>query len=187
MTDTTEVLLDAETLAPLFKRALEKFVHGERDHILSGVSEQNLCFRLALALEHEREAAGLADYAVDTEHNRNGGQLKTILDDQMHPISIRVDIILHSRGNVRVQDNLIAVEMKRLEHPAEEKERDRMRLRAMTKASYDNLWSADGVTLPEHVCGYVLGYYLELDRSKPAFAVEVFEKGNQTMTFEVAF
>jgi hypothetical protein len=182
-----QAMLDSTVLAPLFERALEAFVRNERDHILSGISEQNLCFRLALALEAERVSARLGNYTVDTEHNRNGGQLKTILDNQMHPVSIRVDIILHSRGRVPAQDNLIAIEMKRAAHPTAEKEKDRIRLRTMTKASYDGVWSADGVTLPEHVCGYVLGYYLELDVLVPAFSVEVFEHGDQTGAFQLAF
>lgn len=182
-----QTLLDAKTLAPLFERALAVFVKEEREHILSGISEQNMCFRLALALETERVGAELDNYKVDTEHNRNGGQLKTILDDQMHPVSIRVDIILHSRGKVPAQDNLIAVEMKRAEHPTSEKEKDRIRLRTLTKASYDDVWSADGETLPEHVCGYILGYYLELDLSVPAFRVEVFESGDQVQAFTVKF
>ncbi len=184
---TAQTILDATTLAPLFERALAMFVKDERDHILSGISEQNLCFRLALALEAERVGANLENYKVDTEHNRNGGQLKTILDEKMHSVSIRVDIILHSRGEVPAQDNLIAVEMKRTEHPTSEKEKDRVRLRTLTKASYDDVWSADNETLPEHVCGYVLGYYLELDLLVPAFRVEVFESGDRVGAFTVEF
>lgn len=187
MVPNQNTAIDASLLASVFEQALTRFVVAEREHILSGVSEQNLCFRLALGLEQERVAAGIEGYTVDTEHNRNRGELKTILDDQMRIISIRCDIILHSRGRIPAQDNLIAIEMKRAEHPAVEKEKDRMRLRTTTKASFDGVWSADGITLPEHICGYVLGYYLELNAGTPAFEVEVFEKGKQSGAFAIPF
>ena len=95
----------------------------------------------------------------------------------MQVITIRCDIILHSRGRIPTQDNLIAIEMKRSNHPAADKEKDRMRLRAMTKVTYDGIWSADGHTLPEHVCGYVLGYYLELNAAAEEFLIEVYMDG----------
>lgn len=44
-----------------------------------------------------------------------------------------------------------------------EKENDKARLVALTKDSYDGVWSFDGKTLPEHVCGYDLGIYYEID------------------------
>src|SRR3546814_15238500 len=75
-----------------------------------------------------------------------------------------LDLILHSRGRVVERDNLIAIEMKRLSHPEREKQKDRVRLRALTKTSCDDVWSADGRALPEHVCGYGLGYFRSEER-----------------------
>ena len=75
----------------------------------------------------------------------------------MQVIQISADLILHSRGNNVAEDSLIAVEMKKSGRPTKEKHADRNRLRAMTKGSYDGIWSNDRTTHPEHVCGYRLG------------------------------
>lgn len=164
-------------LEQLFARAFQQFLATERENILAGISEPNLCGRLAMALDRERASEGLDGYDVDTEYNRNGGQVKTIIDHNLQIVTIRCDIILHSRGRIPARDNLVAIEMKRANHPETEKEKDRARLKAMTKTSFDGVWSADGETLPEHVCGYVLGYYLELNAHKEQFLVEQYVGG----------
>jgi hypothetical protein len=51
--------------------------------------------------------------------------------------------------------------MKKASAPENEKQNDKLRLMALTKDSYDDVWSFDGKTLPEHVCGYTLGIYYE--------------------------
>lgn len=102
-------------------------------------------------------------------------------------MAITCDLILHSRGTEPAADNLIAVEMRRREHPEREKEKDRIRLRALTKASYDGIWSADGLTLPEHVCGYVLGALLEIDSGNRRLRVEQYAGGAQTGEYSIAF
>jgi hypothetical protein len=48
----------------------------------------------------------------------------------------------------------------------------------MTKASYDDVWSYDRKTLPEHVCGYELGIFIELDSDRETFRLEQFRGGN---------
>lgn len=174
-------------LEKMFASAFNQFLGTERDNILKGTSEPNLCGRLAMALEVERTKARLSGYVVDTEYNRNGGKLKTIMDDKAQVVTIRCDVIVHSRGRIPEQDNLIAIEMKRVNHPGEEKEKDRIRLKAMTKASFDDVWSADGKTLPEHVCGYVVGYYLELNAAAERFLVEEYAGGKLVASREVSF
>jgi hypothetical protein len=77
--------------------------------------------------------------------------------------------------------------MKRANHPAAEKEKDRTRLKAMTKQSFDDVWSADGVTLPKHVCGYALGFYLELDAPSQRFIVEQYVDGHLSLRQELPF
>lgn len=76
------------------------------------------------------------------------------------------------------RDNLIAIEMKKADRIEAEKDKDRNRLRAMTKSTYDGVWSYDGVTRPEHVCGYELGIFIELDRTKRSFKIEQFRDGD---------
>ena len=68
-------------------------------------------------------------------------------------------------GNVKhiEQDNLISVEMKKSNNSIDEKLKDRERLKALTRDSFDDVWSFDGTTLPEHVCRYIIGIYYEIN------------------------
>ena len=120
----------------LMKRAVQTFFQKERANILNGVAERNLCARLALYIELEMERVGFQGYYADVEYNRKqNGAVKTIMDDEYKIIRINCDLILHSRGEIVQIDNLIAVEMKKIERPQYEKESDVNRLRAMTKKS----------------------------------------------------
>lgn len=184
---SSKLRIDADILSKVFWAAFEQFLREETGNIANGTSEQNLCGRLAMSLEGQRRDAGIEGYFVDTEYNRNGGQVKTIIGEQSEIVSIRCDIILHSRGQLPHQDNLIVVEMKRSNHPESEKQKDRIRLRAMTKATYDDVWSYDGETLPEHVCGYEIGFYLEVNRFARWFLVETYAAGDQVAARQLDF
>ncbi|MFZ3226816.1 MAG: hypothetical protein WA230_15065, partial [Xanthobacteraceae bacterium] len=62
---------------------------------------------------------------MDAEYNRQqNGQIKTIIDDHAHEISVTCDLILHSLGEIIRTDNLIAIEMKKSERPKVEKDED---------------------------------------------------------------
>jgi hypothetical protein len=163
----------------LFASTLKEFIRLERENILNGVNERNLCARLASYLEKNANNSGLEGYYADVEYNRNQGRVKTILGDEHRIVVINCDIILHSRGGRgAAHDNLIAIEMKKAGRLEEDKKRDRLRLRALTKASYDGVWSADGETFPKHVCGYKVGYFLEIDAANRSISVEQYSKGN---------
>ena len=86
-------------------------------------------------------------------------------------------MILHNRGKCVELDNLIAIEMKKSERPLAEKTSDRNRIIALTKDSYDDVWSYDGKTLPEHVCRYVLGVYYEIDIDEKIVYLEYYRRG----------
>ena len=138
----------------MFKQALSEFVMNESDSIRSDISERMLCARLGMPLEQLARGSGYKSYYADVEYNRKqGGEIKTILDDDEQIIQITCDLILHSRGTVVDKDNLIAVEMKKSKRSIESKNKDRNRLRALSKDSYDGVWSCGGGVLPEHVCG----------------------------------
>lgn len=169
-----EVMIDR-----IVKTAVSRFVDAETANILSGVSERNLCGRLALILESVAHECGLAGYFAAVEYNRKqGGKVKTIINKDYKVISINCDLILHSRGDNVESDNLIAIEMKKSNRPEKEKESDRSRLRTMTKSSYDGVWSHDGTAHPEHVCGYDLGAFIELDQHEREKRVEYFANGD---------
>ena len=168
-----------DQLKDLFDRSFDMFIDSDLESILANVNERNLCGRLAIHLSGLLNEYGLGNYFVDPEYNRKqDGRIKTILDEDFEVVSINCDLILHSRGNTVENDNLIAIEMKKSNRPLEEKDSDRKRLRALTKSSFDDVWSADGQVHPEHVCNYKLGIYLELDILTRTFILEQYERGN---------
>ena len=173
---STDVSLPA--LQRLFRRSLAEFCAAEAHNIRSGVSERNLCQRLAFSLERAAHAAGLEGYRADVEYNRgNDDTIKTIVGQRMEPVTITCDLILHSRGQVPEQDNLIAIEMKRSGHPVAEKEKDRYRLMALTRAPFEGGWPEGNNLEFEYVCDYVVGYFVVLDRQADLFRIEEYVRG----------
>ena len=155
--------INIELLKKMFITANEKFLINDNSLIKDNVSERSWYTRLAIYLENEIKENKINGYCVDTEYNRNNGKLKTILDNNTEIIPVTCDVIVHSRGNNKLQDNLICIEMKKSTSNNAEKIKDRKRLKILTRKSYNNIWSADGSVLPEHVCGYLLGIYYEVN------------------------
>jgi hypothetical protein len=118
-----------DELRTLFDEAFALFLARERANIVRNTSERNLCCRLAIVFEQLKEAYGLSAYYADVEYNRNQVRVKTIIDDNRKEIVINCDLILHSRGEITARDNLIAIEIKKVNRPEEEKKDDRDRLR----------------------------------------------------------
>lgn len=172
----------------LFNEAKEKLFLKEIDNIIAGVNERNLCGRLSTYMEILLEKYELTEYYSDTEYNRKqNGEIKTILDDEMNVVTINCDVIIHSRGNKIGYDNLLAIEMKKSNRPEQEKINDKKRLRALTKVSYDDVWSNDGKTFPEHVCGYALGIYMELDIFNRNCLFESYRNGSKLNDWNQGF
>jgi hypothetical protein len=162
----------------IFEKANKYFLKEQRDFILSGVSERSMCGQLMLYLHEIRKETNLSSYFVDVEYNRNeGGKIKTIKNSEERILTITCDIILHSRGAIVEQDNLIAIEMKKSTQLTKDKNDDRERLMTLTKDTYDDTWSYDGKTLPQHVCGYKLGIFYEINISSKYINIEYYKKG----------
>ena len=159
-----------------FEQANNHFMSEERELLVSRVSERNLCGALMLKM-HQYLPQKYSSYHVDVEYNRNQGQLKTIMEDDLSIVNITCDLIVHSRGENIQQDNLICLEMKKSSRQGREKTKDRERVRVLTKESYDDVWSYDGETFPEHVCRYVLGIYYEIDYRRNRILIEYYSKG----------
>jgi len=120
--------IESGIIRAVFERSLDRFLEGEVDAILAGVNERNNCGCLGLYLQDRANAANLAGYFADVEYNRKqNGAVKTILNDDYKIITINCDLILHSRGTNIAEDNLIAIEVKKQDRPAEEKAKDRDR------------------------------------------------------------
>jgi hypothetical protein len=172
---------DPTLLKAVFELTLDEFFVHETHEVLVGVNERNNCGRMAIYMQRIAEAHGLHGYFADTEYNRKqDGRVKTILDREMKVVKINCDLVLHSRSGNIAADNLIAVEVKKRDSKEEDKTKDRERLRALTKASYDDIWSHDGVVFPEHVCGYCLGVYVELDRQNRQCLLEYYSAGDKS-------
>lgn len=170
--------INSKYLNRIFALALDDFFRIELSSILADVAERNLCSRLAMHLENHMKAAGLVGYYADSEYNRKQeSQIKTILDGNFEIIQITCDLIVHSRGEIPERDNLIALEMAKPNKIATDMQNDRNRLMALTKSSFDGVWSYDGKTFPEHVCGYVKGLYLIIDRARRQATLESYAQG----------
>lgn len=166
----------------IFEDANSNFIRYDKDLFEMEVSERTLCGGLKSYLEDEIKSSIYNKYFVDVEYNRNqGGKLKTIKKTIKGPdmkiITINCDLIIHSRGHNLEQDNLIAIEMKKSNISNDEKNNDRDRLIALTKDSYDDIWSYDGKALPEHVCRYLLGVYYEVNFNTKKIILEYYSKG----------
>lgn len=175
------------TLIQIFLKVNQTFLSKEVDSIILNLSERSLCAQMMMYLRHELDISIFREYHVDVEYNRNDSKIKTIIDNDMKVIAITCDLIVHSRGQIIAQDNLLAVEMKKSTAKKEEKDKDRNRLIALTKDSYDDVWSFDGVTLPEHVCGYLLGVYYEINVPSRSVLLEFYRKGKLDFEQKVAF
>jgi hypothetical protein len=84
------------------------------------------------------------------------------------------DLILHSRGTLQ-PDNLIAIEMKKKHHKKADKDADRDRLVALTMQN--DVYPIEHI--PEHVSGYELGLFIELDVAEARYLTEVYRGGGK--------
>lgn len=156
-----------DEMEDIFEHANHNFLNNNTILFTQGVSERTLCGSLMLEINNVIKETCYWRYFVDVEYNRNkGGKLKTIINSSQNIVKINCDLIVHSRGMNTKQDNLIAIEMKKSNRPKKEKESDKERLMCLTKESFDDVWSFDGKSIPEHVCRYILGIYYEINYNK---------------------
>ena len=105
------------------------------DNIRFGVSERNICGRLAYHMENimrefdrDHNSDLFIHYYADVEYNRMGnGELKRYENSEHLPQYMVADLLIQSRGEPR---NLLAVEMKRKSNYVN-REKDRERLEAL--------------------------------------------------------
>ena len=117
------------------------------DNIRFGVSERNICARLAHHMENimrsydERNRTGLFHaYYADVEYNRMGnGDLKHYENSEHRDAYMVSDLLIHSRGEPR---NYLAVEMKRSRNPQKAKsDKDRLKSMVSSSCSYEEFTS----------------------------------------------
>jgi hypothetical protein len=173
-----------EMLNALFDEAFNTFLARESANIRADISERNLCGRLMLYLDGARARYGLNNYFTDTEYNRNLGDLKRIRHNPVDPADIiTCDLIVHSRGRLD-PDNLIAIEMKKKKHAKKHKDEDRDRLKALTRTRAQ----ARRISImSDHVYGYQLGLFIELDTKRPAYLLEIYHRGEMVNEVREAY
>ncbi len=179
-----------DEMVALFERANTQLLQQDRALFSSQVSERTLCGALMLHLKNcVSEDEDLAGYYVDVEYNRNKGGIKTIrktiVGEQEQVIPINCDLIVHSRGECVEQDNLVSIEMKKSTRRPTEKDKDRERLIALTKDSFNDVWAFDGRNLPEHVCRYVLGVYYEINYRRKLISIEYYRTGQLVHNYTI--
>ena len=149
-------------LMDIFEKAKEKFLKEEKEIIEINVNERTLSARLMFHLQtlllNEIYQENYKEYSVDCEYNRiNEIEYKILkvceyiektknfeeVDKKVYP-----DIIVHKRNE---NNNLIVIEMKKVNSYIKKKENDKNRLKAMTNPRKLNNFN------------YILGVYFEVD------------------------
>ena len=177
-------------LEEIFEEANMAFIRKNMMLFDTQVSERTLCGALMIELHEVLKESRYSRYFVDVEYNRNvGGKLKTLkktvrgVGEQI--VTINCDLIVHSRGQNVYRDNLIALEMKKSTARQRDKDSDRSRLECLTKSPRQDVWSYGGRVLPEHVCGYGLGVYYEINFKRKIILVEYYMRGQAYYQYEI--
>ena len=112
--------------------SLQKLYEKDYFNIRIGVSERNICARLAHHMEiimHENNY--YRDYFADVEYNRkNDGTGKHYDNNQKVSLTMVADLIVHKRN---AEDNLLALETKRWDN-YNKREEDRRRLKSVVSS-----------------------------------------------------
>lgn len=169
-----------QLLKDCYSAALGEFIKNDLQLLATIAHEQAIAHRIAKYLEEKvREEKVDERYVADCEYNRNGNEVKRVINRLEQVIAIRADIILHSRGTVLEQDNLVAIELKMLPAEQQELDDDRERLVIMTSRDLGEMYPWNGGRLPKYVCGYKLGIYLLFDAKKGLIYQEFYDDGQR--------
>ena len=144
MEELKRIIIEVILIPSLFRLYAEDY-----DNIFCGVSERNICARLAHHMENIMREFDLNNhthyfnhYFADVEYNRMGnGILKQYENSEHRPVYMVSDLLIQSRGEPR---NYLAVEMKRKGNYRNIQE-DRDRLKSIVSSPRDRDYSFDCV------------------------------------------
>lgn len=174
-------------LLDIFYLANQRFLVKNIESIKNNINERNMCSLLSNEINKIIENTEFKDYYCDVEYNRNGKDVKTIIDDECVISRIEPDLIIHSRGQ-KSKDNLLVMEMKKKYARKEAKDSDRKRLKLMTKQEYYDIFTYGDLEFPRHVCMYEVGIFYIIDAIKEIITLEVYSDSKliniETNTFE---
>lgn len=162
--DTSKSEINLKNLKGMFWEANRAFLENHASLLKRELSERCLCGALMHELNKQLEKKNLKKYYADIEFNRDEDNVKRIsykTDDGVYSKRIFTDIIVHSRGEVSL-DNLIALEMKKSTARADAKERDKNRLSLLTSL---------------YPYKYRLGVYYEINHKKRQILIEFYQNG----------
>ena len=116
--------------------SLKRLYQEDYNNIKYGVSERNICARLAHHMENimreydnHHYPSQFQDYYADVEYNRMGnGDMKFYEDSQKRPRYMVSDLLIQSRG---YEGNLLAVELKKKGAAKDAIAKDRERLTSL--------------------------------------------------------
>lgn len=177
-----DIIID-EILIP----SMEMLYRMDYDNIRLGVSERNICARLAHHMENlmrnydeEHDDSPFKGYFADVEYNRMGnGDIKCYENSDCRPQKMVSDLLIQSRG---VPQNYLAVEMKRKENRnIESIKSDRKRLCSLVKPNSHN-------TLSNCVHDTIVGAFITY--SKRDVVIDIYQAHNndgeysETLNFE---
>ncbi len=168
----------------IFKEANKKFLKENINSIERDVAEECLCSSLSKCLDKVMETRKISGYYAEANYNRNEYMYKTIVNNQYKVIRIKCDLIVHSRGENTIQDNLLAIEMKKKNNPQDRTE-NRERLEIMTKNTYYGEVIFE--ELPRHICRYSLGIFYDLDKDKREIEMEFYKNGTLTWKEKIKY
>lgn len=160
-------------LLDIFYLANQRFLKRNMSNIINNISERSLCASLSCEINKILELSELYEYYCDVEYNRNGHEVKAIIDDECKIIKIQNDLIIHSRGT-KIKDNLLALEMKKSTSSSSEMEDDRNRLKCLTKQTCSDIFSYNGLPFPKYVCKYELGIFYIIDIKAKTITIEIY-------------
>ena len=165
---------NAKLAYKIFKEANAIFLKRKIKSIKLNVAEPNLCSSLSKCLDKVLEEKGIRGYYADANYNRNNYLTKTIIDGNYQIINIECDLIVHSMGENKIQDNLIAIEMKKSNNPQDRKE-NKKRLEIVTKDTYNGEVIYE--EFPRHICRYALGIFYDIDKDNNKLNLDFYQHG----------
>lgn len=170
---TSETKINLENLKAMFLAANRSFIENHASLLKRELSERCLCGALMCELNKQLEKNACNNYYADIEFNRafenTINNIKHLPDEEGTPKRVFPDIIVHSRGEVSL-DNLIALEMKKSSANQEEIDDDKARLKHLTKLNTNTSFGS---------YEYILGIYYEINLDKEEIKIEFFYDGNR--------
>lgn len=158
----------------IFYSANKLFIKDNIRNIELGVSEVTLQGDFSQAFKEVLKEMKIHNYYSDINYNKNQHFTKCIINEKMEYFDIFCDLIIHSRGENKKQDNLLAIEMKKKEN-RKDRFKDKKRLEIMTSDSYVDEILFD--ELPLYICRYALGIFYDLDTKRRQIKLDFYQHG----------